>query len=355
MHKFALLHREYYGNPVSAYLWALAVFIGTLFGVLVARRLILARLRALAEKTVTDLDDFAVELIGHIRAPECYLAAAYLASRYLDLPARFDASLRVVVVVMVSYRVVTLLSATAGFAIRRLILADGADVSHQQTASTATFAAQCLIWAGAVLFVLGNLGFNVSSMIAGLGIGGIAVALAAQAVLGDLFSAVAIYLDKPFTVGDSIKVGDMSGEVEHIGIKTTRVRSVNGEMLVFPNSTLTSTRIQNFKNLNERRVLLSFSVPLSTPVETLRKIPVQVRAIVERTDMTRFERAHLASFRESGLEFEVVFFVTSTDYGVHMDRQQSVLLALLDALRADGIPLAQPTRTLLIERESKPA
>ncbi len=353
MHEFAFFQREYYGNPVSDYLWAAAVFLGTLCGFMVARRLILSRLRALAEKTVTDLDDFAVKLLGQIRAPECYLAAAYLAARYLDLPAKFDASFRVVVVVMVSYRIVTLLSSTAGFAIRRMILAEGADVSHQQTASTATFAAQCLIWTGAVLFVLGNLGFNVSSMIAGLGIGGIAVALAAQAVLGDLFSAVAIYLDKPFTVGDSIKVGDMSGSVEHIGIKTTRVRSVNGEMLVFPNSTLTSTRIQNFKHLSERRVLISFSVPLATPVETLRKIPVQIRAIVERTNMTRFERAHLASFRESGLEFEVVFFVNSTDYEVHMDRQQSVLLALLDALRADGVALAQPTRTLLIERETK--
>lgn len=336
----------------SAYLWALAAFLGALWGFLIARRLILSRLRLRAEKTATDLDDFAVELLEQVRAPECCLAAAYFATRPLDLPAKFDAALRTVVVVIVAYRIVTLLSTVVGYAIRKMILADGADVSHRETANTATFAARCLIWTAAILFVLGNLGFNVTSMVAGLGIGGIAVALAAQALLGDLFSAVAIYLDKPFTVGDSIQVADLAGSVEHIGIKTTRVRSVNGEMLVFPNSLLTSTRIQNFKHLNERRVLISFSVPLSTPVETLRNIPARIRAIVEKTPSARFDRAHLAAFRESGLEFETAFFVGSTEYGVYMDRRQAVLLALLEALRADGVALAQPTRTLVIESES---
>ncbi|MEK7382104.1 MAG: mechanosensitive ion channel family protein, partial [Elusimicrobiota bacterium] len=289
------------------------------------------------------------------RAPEVYIIAAYIAARPLDLPVKFDNAFHTVLVIVVAYRLVTLLSTTAGYFIRKMVLAGGRDSAHLETAATATFGAKVLLWAGAFLFVMGNLGFNVSSMLAGLGIGGIAVALAAQAVLGDLFSAMAIYLDKPFMVGDAIKVGDAIGTVEHIGIKTTRVRALSGEMLVFPNSTLTSTRIQNFKHLDERRVVLSFAVPLATPVETLKRIPEQVRAVVTKTPTTRFDRSHLAVFRESGLEFESVFYVTSSDYGVYMDRRQAVLLGVLDALRADAIPLAQPVRTLVIEREAKAA
>lgn len=355
MNRFVFLQREFLGNPVSAYLWAAATFLAVLWGVLVARRLILARLRRLAEKTQTDLDDFAVDMLEQIRAPEVYIIAAYIAARPLDLPAKFDGAFHSVLVIVVAYRMAALLSTTAGYFIRRMVLAGGTDAAHVETANTAGFAARVLLWAGAFMFVLGNLGFNVTSMVAGLGISGIAVALAAQAVLGDLFSAMAIYLDKPFTVGDAIKVGDAVGSVEHIGIKTTRVRALSGEMLVFPNSLLTSTRIQNFKHLDERRVVLTFAVPLATPVSTLRRIPERVRAVVDGTPTTRFDRSHLAVFRESGLEFESVFYVTSPDYGVYMDRRQAVLLGVLDALRADAVPLAQPTRTLVIEREAKAA
>jgi len=355
MNRFVFLQREYLGNPVSAYLAAAATFAAVLWGVLIARRLFLARLPKLAEKTQTDLDDFAVDVLGQIRAPEVYIIAAYIAARPLDLPVKLDNAFHAVLVIVVAYRLATLLSTTSGYFIRKLVLADGKDNAHVETANTAVFGARILLWAGAFLFAMGNLGFNVTSMLAGLGIGGIAVALAAQAVLGDLFSAMAIYLDKPFVVGDAIKVGDAIGTVEHIGIKTTRVRSLSGEMLVFPNSTLTSTRIQNFKHLDERRVVLTFSVPLATPVETLKKIPEQVRAVVDKTPTTRFDRSHMSAFRESGLEFESVFYVTSSDYGAYMDRQQAVLLGVLEALRADAVPLAQPTRTLVIEREAKAA
>lgn len=351
-----LMRREYYGNDVASYAGAVVVFLATLFGFLLARRLILSRLQALAKKTITDLDDIAVEVLGLIKAPECYLVAFYFAMRPLDLPARFDKSVHSLVVVVVAYRLVTMLSETAGYALGRLILADGDDPAHRETAATVTLAVRGLIWAGALLFVLGNFGFNVTSMLAGLGIGGIAVALAAQAVLGDLFSAVAIYLDKPFVVGDGIKVGDAVGTVQHIGVKTTRVRSVTGEMLVFPNASLTSARIQNYRDLLTRRSLFTFLVPLGTPAEALRKVPGRIQHVIEKTPTVRFERAHLTAFREHGFEFEAVFHVLDVDYNVFMDRQQDVLLGVLDALRADGVTLAAPARSIVVEREiSRPA
>lgn len=333
-----IFQHEYFGNPASAYFFAGVIFLAIVWSFLVVRRL-----AARAGQTL------GRDLIEQVRAYELVLVSIGFAVRSLDLPHRLEHALHAVVVIVAAYRIIGLLSTVAEYSIKRTILSDPNDRANQDTAATATLAAKGLIWLGAILFVLSNEGFNVTSMIAGLGIGGIAVALAAQAVLGDLFSAVAIYLDKPFVVSDSIKVGDFTGTVEHIGVKTTRVRSRDGEMLVFPNSLLTTSRIQNYRQLEERRAVLSFSVPLATPTSTLRRIPDQIRAIINATPNARFQRAHLSEFQESGLQFEAVYFVLRPDYDSFMDCQQAVLLSVLDALRADGIPLAQPTRTVVIE------
>lgn len=343
------------GNDLIEYAYAAVLFLGVLWGFLLARRLIIDRLRALAKLTATDLDDLAVELLELVKAPESYVLALYVATRQLAMNPRFDRALHVVVVVMVAYRIMTMLQAAAGYAIKKTVLADGTDLAHRETAQTVTLAAHALIWVGAVLFTLSNLGFNVTSMIAGLGITGIAVALAAQAVLGDLFSAVAIYLDKPFVVGDAIKVGDAVGTVQHIGIKTTRVRALSGEMLVFPNASLTSSRIQNFRDVQARRHQFGFLVSLATSAEQLRRIPVKLQAVIDKTPTTRFERAHLLAIREGGFEFEAVFHVLDADYNTYMDRVQSVLTALVEALRADGVALAVPSRTLVIESGKLPS
>lgn len=343
------------GNEVADYLYAAAVFLGVLWGFLLARRLIIDRLRAIAKLTATDLDDVAVEMLELIKAPECYLLALYAAAQQLRMHARFDRALHVVVVVVVAYRIMTMLQAAAAYGIKKTVLADGNDLAHQETAQTVTLAAHALIWVGAVLFTLSNLGFNVSSMIAGLGITGIAVALAAQAVLGDLFSAVAIYLDKPFTVGDAIKVGDMTGTVQHIGIKTTRVRALAGEMLVFPNAQLTSSRIQNFRDVAVRRHQANLLLSLQTTPEQLKKAVATARQIVENTPTVRFERAHFHVVRENGFELELVFHVLDADYNVYMDRVQAVLLGFVEALRADGVRLASPQRLVRVESGALPA
>ena len=331
-----VLRHEYYGNFVSTYFLAAATFLAVVWGFLA--------MRSLANRGRPSL---ATDLFDQVRVHELLVVALDVAVRLLELSRSFSQALHVAAVLVIAWRAIGLLSAVSGYAIRRTILSDPTDRANYATAQTATLVVRGLIWLGATLFVLSRLGFNVTSMLAGLGIGGIAVALAAQAVLGDLFSAVAIYLDKPFVVGDAIKVADFSGVVEHIGIKTTRVRSLGGEMLVYPNSVLTSARIQNFRQMRERRVLINFAVPLDTPVATLKKIPEQARAVIESVPDARFDRAHLAQYQESGLQFELVFHVLSPDHVLSMDRQQSVLLGLLEALRANGIPLAQPTTVMI--------
>lgn len=344
MPQFEFLQRVYLGNAVSEYMLAALTFAAVLWGFLLARRIFINRLHALAKLTATHLDDLIVEMLEKVKAPECYMVALYVALRPLEVHARFDRALHIIVVALVAYRIVTMLQAAVAYGVEKVILAEEADVAHRDTAQTVTLAAQGFIWVGAFLFVLSSLGFNVTSMVAGLGISGIAVALAAQAVLGDLFAAVAIYLDKPFVVGDAIKVGDLVGTVEHIGVKTTRVRSVGGELLVFPNSNLTGTRIQNFQQMTERRSLIAFSLPGDTAPSILRKVPGHGRSAVGKAKAARLERAHLSAVREGAVEFELVFYVRGSDYNAFMDAQEAVLLDLLESLRLEGVAITGPAR-----------
>jgi small-conductance mechanosensitive channel len=197
-----------------------------------------------------------------------------------------------------------------------------------------------------VLLAMENLGIDVTAMIAGLGVGGIAVALAVQNILGDLFGSLSIVLDKPFVVGDFIIVGDKLGTVEKIGLKTTRLRALSGEQLIFSNMDLLSSRIQNFKRMSERRVLFSFGVEHSTPIEQVQRIPGIIREAIESQERTRFDRAHFFKFGESSLDFEAVYFMLVPDYNSFMDVQQKVNFELLRRLKADGVVFAQPVRKL---------
>lgn len=348
-----LLSRPVLGNPAYAYLLAAGVFAAAVAGLLAARSLLLARLMALASRTETDLDDFLVELLGKVKNPELYLLAGFLAARSLDLPGRADRLFHGAVVVAIAYRVVTLLQASVSYGVRKA-MADG-DPARDQAAKTVSALCAGLIWAGAAVFVLDNLGYNVSSMVAGLGIGGIAVALAAQAVLGDLFSALAIFLDRPFQVGEFIVTEGITGTVEQIGIKTTRVRALSGELLVAPNSKLTSSTIRNFRHLGERRVVFRFGLLYSTPAEQLRAVPGAVRAVVERDALLRFDRAHFVGFGDSSLDFEAVYYVRDPDYNRYMDAHQRVLLGVVDEVRARGLDFAFPTRTVILEGGAPPA
>jgi len=179
-------------------------------------------------------------------------------------------------------------------------------------------------------------------------VGGVAVALALQNVLGDLLASLSIVLDKPFVIGDTITVDDLTGKVEQIGMKTTRLRSVGGEQLIFSNSELLKSRIRNWARLSERRVVLAFGVPYSTPADTVERIPDLVREIVERRDLTRFERAHLKGLGASSLDFEAIYWILTPDYGIYMDRQQAVNLGLLRAFDREGIAFASTTPTVQV-------
>jgi small-conductance mechanosensitive channel len=207
-----------------------------------------------------------------------------------------------------------------------------------------------LIWFIGFIFLLGNLGYDVRTMIAGLGVGGIAIALAAQTVLGDLFSYFVIFFDKPFEIGDFIKTGASSGTIEQIGIKTTRLRSLDGEQLVISNTDLTKTTIHNFKRLEKRRVAFTLQVIYGIKTDLLKQIPMIIKEIVSEHPGTAFDRAHLSKLDTSSINFDVVYIVDSADFGQYMDIQQAVLIKIMEAFEQRGIEFAYPTQTILVNK-----
>jgi small-conductance mechanosensitive channel len=296
------------------------------------------------------VDDLLVAVLGSTKFFTLFFVALWAGTRFLDLgPA--ESVPRLVLVVVVTLQVAMWANRGVSEYINHFSAAhrdtDPGSVSAVQGMS---FVARLAIWALAVVLVIDNLGYDVTALVAGLGIGGVAIALAVQNILGDLFASLSIVLDKPFVVRDFIIVDDHLGEVEKIGIKTTRLRSLSGEQLIFSNSDLLSSRVRNFKRMYERRVPFTFGVVYQTTPDQLEAIPGMVKNIIEDLENTRFDRAHFKSFGESSYDFEVVYYVRSPDYNVYMDIQQKINLALCRGFAQKGIEFAYPTRTVYINQ-----
>jgi small-conductance mechanosensitive channel len=213
-----------------------------------------------------------------------------------------------------------------------------------------TLLARILLWGFGIIFILSNLGIEVTSLVAGLGIGGVAVAFALQGILSDLFSSFSLYFDKPFRIGDYIVIGEHSGTVEKIGIKTTRIRTLQGEELVVSNAELTSTRVQNFKRMQDRRISFNFGITYDTPKEKVEAVIDLAKEIFTPLTKARLDRVHFVKLGDSALIYDVVYYVESSDYTEYLDIQQVVNLGLMDVLAKEGIEFAYPTQTLFIKK-----
>ncbi|MDD3896672.1 MAG: mechanosensitive ion channel family protein [Candidatus Peribacteraceae bacterium] len=217
---------------------------------------------------------------------------------------------------------------------------------QKQVSAVISVIVKILLWSVGLLLVLSNLGFNVNSLIASLGIGGIAISLALQNILSDIFSSFSIVMDKPFEEGDFVMVGEHSGTVKHIGLKTTRIQALQGEEIIISNNELTSTRIRNFKKLQQRRIVFSVNVAYGTPAAKLKSIPKMLKEVVSAEKKAKFDRAHLKEFGDFSLNYEVVYYILDNDYSVYMDVQQRINLAILKAFEKEGITIPFPTQTL---------
>ncbi len=292
------------------------------------------------------------ELVAQVRVFPLLALSVALASKWLTMPPRLAELATDVVVILLALQGGVWATAALRFWLREQQLANAGPDGRPEgpTLTIVDFVARVLIWLLVGLVALDNLGVNITALLTGLGIGGIAVALALQNVLGDLFASLSIALDKPFLPGDSIEVDNVSGTVEHIGIKSTRIRSVNGELVVVSNADLLKSRVRNYGRAAERRKLFQLCVHYATPVERLRQVPVLVEAVVRSQSGVRFERCHLRTLGESGAVFEVVFFSDVPEFESLVAAEQAVNLGVLEALAGAGISLAYPTRTVLVER-----
>jgi small-conductance mechanosensitive channel len=337
------------GQPLAAWLEGGAIFLFTLLVILLTKSLLLTRGAKLAARTASGFDDILVSVVKQTRWALLALPALYLGSAALALRAGTERTLRSIAVLALLLQVAIWASAgldvwVAGYRRRRLEV----DAASATTVSVLLFLGKLALWALLLLLALDNLGVNVTALVTGLGIGGVAVALALQNILGDIFASLSIVLDKPFVIGDSIGVGDASGTVLSIGWKTTRLRSATGEQLIFGNGDLLKGRIKNFRRMESRIVTLAFSLAYGTPADQLKEVPDLVRSIVEKLPQVRLERAHLKGFGPAGFDFEISYAVLTPDYTIYMDRQQAIALALAQALEKRGIEIARPDRTYVL-------
>lgn len=340
---------SFLGNSLSEYATALVVLILLLVVFKIAQFSILHWLKHVAEKTATNLDDTFIRIVRSLRPQFYTFVAFYVAIQTLTLTEVASRVVDVILIIWVTYQVIIAVQILINYFIRERLVKEG-DAMAQSALQVLGRIAKGVLWAIGIILVLDNLGVNVSSLIAGLGIGGVAIAFALQNILSDLFASFAIYFDKPFTVGDLIAVGEDVGTVEKIGIKTTRLRDIRGEELVISNRELTSARIQNYKKMEERRVVFSFGVLYETPLEQVRSIPDMVRDVLNSVEKTRFDIAYFKSFDDSALTFEVVYYVLTADYNEYLAIQQDINLGIMEKFKEAKIEFAYPTRTVHLSK-----
>jgi len=348
-----LLQKSFYNNTVKEWLVALLVFVVIFLLMRILKAVIYGQIYKIATKTDNVWDNLAAELINRIKPFFLLTIALYLGSLLLSLPETIMDIIGKFVGVVILIQLAILGSYIISFWVNRhkkeKVELDAAAVT---TFTAVGFIIRIILWSIIVLIALDNLGVDVTALIAGLGISGVAVALAVQNILGDLFASFSIVLDRPFVIGDFIIVDDHLGTVEHIGLKTTRVRSLSGEQLVFSNADLLTSRIRNYKRMFERRVVFSVGVVYQTPYEKLKKIPALIQEIIEAQEQVRFDRAHFKDYGPYSLNFEIVYWVKDPDYNVYMNIQQAINLAIFQGFEKKGIEFAYPTQLLYINKTS---
>jgi small-conductance mechanosensitive channel len=329
---------------------ALVVLLALVLSVVKSR--LARRLTRFAARTPSGVDDVVAEMLTRTSRLFPLAISIFVALAVVPLAPPVDRLARVAAMLLCLLQAGVWGSIALRGVIERRFAANGgapADTARAGVARLAAFGGRVLIWSLLVLVALANLGIDVSALIAGLGVGGVAVALATQNILGDLFASFSILLDKPFVPGDFVVVGDFMGTIEQIGVKTTRVRGLGGEQIVFSNNDLLQSRLRNYKRMSERRIAFQLGVVYKTELEKLREIPQMLRETIVAQGRTRFDRAHFASYGDFALKFEVVYYVLDADYNVYMDIQHAINLEIYRRFLSSGIEFAYPTQTLILQ------
>lgn len=340
---------SFYGNSGFDYLIALAIFF-VLYAILrVFRKIIITRLVKMAKRTTTTVDDFSLEVIKDIK-PFFYVAISlYFALRSLSLNEVLAKYLGIFIMVVLVFEGIRATVKIVGYFSYQAIKKSDDDSQAKATVKTINIFVRIILWSLGALLILSNSGVNITSLIAGLGIGGIAVALALQNILGDIFSSFSILIDKPFQTGDYIKIGNDTGTVERIGIKTTRLKTLDGQTLVIANKELTTARVENFKQMEKRRALFTLGVVYESTEEQLKAIPKIIKEIVDTQDKAELDRCNFKSFGDFSLNFEVVFYARVASYAEYLEVLELVNLAIFKRFKEEKIEFAYPTNLQYIK------
>ena len=339
-------------NTAYDYILAIAIFVGLVIILKIFQAIILAYLNKMAKKTKTDFDDTLIDIFKSIKPPFYFFVSVYFAVKTLLLPDLAGKVLFVLFVVALVYEIIRAFEKLVGYFINKSLSRGNEDNKehNQAVIKTLQLIIRIVLWVFGLILILSNLGIDVTSLIAGLGIGGIAIALALQGVLSDLFASFSIYMDKPFKVGDFIMIGTDGGVVEKIGLKTTRIQTLQGEELVIGNQELTTARVQNFGIMEKRRVVFSLGVTYDTAQDKLEKIPDTIKNIIKQVDLVEFDRCHFKEYADSSLNFEIVYYVSSPDYMTYMDIRQKINLDIFQKFADNKIEFAYPTQTLYVNK-----
>lgn len=338
-----LLDHTYYGNTLWQWTVAASVLTGLLLITLLIRRVIRGRYRRLAATPGVELLELPLKVASNTSLLFLLIVSIYAGVSFLKVPEKAATLLLTVLTIAAFWQAgIWISTAVTSWLSHKQDEALAKDRAAAGSFGIIGFVARSLIWGIVLLLTLDNLGVNITALVAGLGIGGIAVALAVQNVLGDLLASLSITLDRPFVVGDAIAVDDFNGTVEQIGIKSVRLRSVNGEQIIMSNADLLKSRLRNFGRMRERRIAFTIGLALDSDPAKLKAVPGALRAIVESQPKTRFDRAYFARIGASSLDFETVYFVTTPDYSVYVGIQQEINLRIIEMLDKEGLNLAVP-------------
>ena len=347
-----ILKQVYLDNTVEMWLIAFGIALVLSLVLNLLNRQLIKHFKSYTNRTHTDFDDLLVELLRKTSFVLIIVFSLLIGSLFLDVND-FILGIRKHLVIIA---VITQLGFWADGIVSYYVKKKSRDEAFKTGSKVTQLKAvgllvKFIVWVIVAIFIISNLGFNVTTLITGLGIGGIAIALALQNVLGDVIASLSIIFDKPFEVGDFIAVDNLSGDVVDIGLKTTRVKSLSGEQLIFSNNDLLNSRIKNYKRMKERRIQFTLGVIYETPYETLEKIPDYLKEIITNEPNTRFDRAHFYSYGDFSLNYQIVYFVLTPNYTEYMNAQHNINLAVFKKFSEEGIEFAYPTQTVLVNKD----
>ncbi|MBU2545476.1 mechanosensitive ion channel family protein [Patescibacteria group bacterium] len=346
-----ILNYNFLENSVLDYLIAVGVFFLALAVLKIFKFTVLMKLKKIAKQTSVEFDDILIESIDAIGWPLYSFLSIYIAIQFIQFPNIIGKIISVVILVILTYYIVKAIQQLIDFGFGKVIEKKQKEENFDPAIiNLSKRLLKGVLWIFAVIIILQNLGYNVSTLIAGLGIGGLAIAIALQNILADIFSAFCIYFDKPFQIGDFIKIGEDMGKVKQVGIKSTRIETLQGEELIISNRELTGTRVHNFKKMEKRRIVFNFGITYETPTEKVKKVPELVKDIFNMVDGADLDRVHFKTFGDSDLNFEIVYFLSSSEYNDYMDIQQEINLSIKDAFEKEGIHFAYPTKRVFVEK-----